>query len=281
MVLVGLAAWALQGGVFGESSARTPEAGGAVNGGSLQLPPDGVSPGSTFRGPFSHSPLGRSILTTPHRPLPSLQLTSPFTPPTTVSYTKRQLSNLVGCGYRDLRCLDEKYDKRGKGSVVLPRRGGLIVKICLSRAIILKHKEGEKLSCYIFPGTPHSDDLVNFLEHGSGLDEGSVMNPDKLGHGPKELGGDRMFECLIGMGLEEVAHRFESVKAEIETILGELGEMRTSGVKSAKFGFLSTQSKVTALLPLKNRLDSMEGILTDIYQTFLELLQVRALPKDS
>ncbi|GMI23850.1 hypothetical protein TrRE_jg99, partial [Triparma retinervis] len=108
----------------------------------------------------NHSPLGRSILTTPHRPLPSLHLTSPFTPPNVVNYTKRQLSNLVGCGYRDLRCLDSKYDARGKGSVLLPRDGGLIVKVCLSRAVIVKHRGGDRVSCYVFPGTPHSEELV-------------------------------------------------------------------------------------------------------------------------
>jgi Mg2+ and Co2+ transporter CorA len=85
----------------------------------------------------------------------------------------------------------------------------------------------------------------------------------------------RIFECLVGMGLEEVVGRFEGVKSDVYKILGELGDMRTSvgGGKSAKFGFLSTQRKVTELLPLKNKLDSLEGILTDIYNTFMELLQ--------
>ncbi|GMI43694.1 hypothetical protein TrCOL_g8944 [Triparma columacea] len=222
----------------------------------------------TSSGHLNHSPLGRSILTTPHRPLPSLHLTSPFTPPNVVNYTKRQLSTLVTCGYRDLRCLDEKYDKRGKGSVILPREGGLIVKVCLSRAVIVKHKEGDRVSCYVFPGTPHSEELVKFLEQGGEGEEGE-------GGKIKGVGGARIFECLVGMGLEEVVGRFEGVKSDVYKILGELGDMRTSvgGGKSAKFGFLSTQRKVTELLPLKNKLDSLEGILTDIYNTFMELLQ--------
>jgi len=47
----------------------------------------------------------------------------------------------------------------------------------------------------------------------------------------------------------------------------------TKGGRGGKFGFLSTQRKVTDLLPLKNKLDSLESILTDIYNTMMEGLQ--------
>lgn len=136
---------------------------------------------------------------------------------------------MLGCGYRDLRCLDEKYDKRGKGSVILPRSSGLIVKICLSRAVIMKHREGERVSCYVFPGTPHSSELVKFLEDGD--------DPQALTGVNKGVGGARIFECLVGMGLEEVVGRFEGVKGEVRRGEGGVrGGMKDGGKDGTKDG---------------------------------------------